>query len=133
MEAPCNQKLFHKRIRRQRISSTHKLSELIINDIHISEEDEIREGWADYFSKLSQPTCNDSYDKYFQKLTKLDRLLIQHILGTNAKNPEYFTQEEVSDTIRSLKLSKAADGQSSSSTVVLIWLQNFWILCWINV
>lgn len=55
--------LFYKLINRQRKSGQMKLSELVIDDVHLTETDLIRQGWAAYFKKLATPVDNEQFDK----------------------------------------------------------------------
>ena len=57
-----DKKLFYKLVNRQRNYKQSSISELIIDDVHVTELEMIRKGWASYFKKLATPVDNDKFD-----------------------------------------------------------------------
>ena len=59
MEADSSdKKLFFSLVNRQRKEGRHALSQLYVDDRHLSTEEAIKEGWASYFEKLATPVDN---------------------------------------------------------------------------
>ena len=74
---------------------------LLIDDLHITEEDDIREQWASYFHKLGTPKITDAY---------LDELLEKaRYLMKNNSTELVINVELVKEAVRSLNSGKADD------------------------
>ena len=55
MRANNDQKTFYKLIQNQRKSSNPQLQTLIVNNKECETQEQIREGWADYFQRFASP------------------------------------------------------------------------------
>ena len=101
--------LFHKLIDRQRQVGRAKLCELVIDDIHVSGSEKIRQGWADYFEKLATPDVDENFDVKYKKHVELRKFLIQNECEKNPGEMETVSSSDVKNVISSLKNKKAAD------------------------
>ena len=63
---------FNRLVKMQREGKVRKLSKLIVNDVHLQEDDKIREGWAVYFTNLSTAKSGLHFDQEYQQLVDRD-------------------------------------------------------------
>ena len=73
-----HKKMFYKLINKQRNHKQSSISELIIDDVHVTELDMIRKGWASYFEKLATPVDDKNLDNNYKSKVQLRKLLIQN-------------------------------------------------------
>ena len=116
MEAePRNQKLFYKLIKKQRQGPKSVLARLYVDDRNLSTTDEIREGWACYFSDLSKPKPNDRYDETFKNQVEEDIENITAICKTQSTESRMdITQKILLKLYPKWKMEKAPDGHDIS-------------------
>lgn len=118
MSAHSNdQKLFHKLINIQRNGSNRKLSKLIIDDVHLETNSDIRQGWVDYFEQLSQASQNESFSEQYKqfilnKIQMIDQLTEK--MRSNDQQP-FCNEEDIMNIINGLKFGKAPDELSLTS------------------
>ncbi|MEW8546332.1 MAG: reverse transcriptase family protein [Candidatus Thiodiazotropha sp.] len=104
-----DKKLFYKLVNRQRNHSQYALSDLIIDDVHVTEVDMIRQGWASYFHRLATPVDDQKFDNTYKSKVELRRLLIQNICEQEGHDFEPISVEQVTKAIQMMKNNKAAD------------------------
>ncbi|MEW8548319.1 MAG: endonuclease/exonuclease/phosphatase family protein, partial [Candidatus Thiodiazotropha sp.] len=111
MEADSsNKRLFFSLINRQRKEGRQSLSQLFVDDRHLTTEETIREGWATYFEKLATPKDDPLYDQGFKNQVELDFNLICDICSRTQDSVQEISCETVEKIIKSLKNNKASDG-----------------------
>ena len=104
-----DKKLFYKLVNGQRNHGQPTISELIIDDVHVSDSDRIRQCWASYFENLATPVEDSNFDGSYKVDTELKRLLIQNIDRLENSSAEEITLRRARKTINSMKNNKAAD------------------------
>lgn len=57
-----NKRLFYCLVNRQRRGGRTSLGKLIVDDVHLTSDEAIREGWASYFQKLATPKERERYN-----------------------------------------------------------------------
>ena len=72
-------KMFFKLINKQRNHKQSSISELIIDDVHVTELEMIRKGWASYFVKLATPVDDKKFDNTYKSKVEMRKLLIQNV------------------------------------------------------
>ena len=65
-----DQKLFYKLINEQRKDGNKTTTSITINGTILSNVDDIREGWADYFQKLATPQISETHDNSYDKSSR---------------------------------------------------------------
>lgn len=106
--AEFNQQLFYRLIREQRTTNQSETDTIILDDIMLSNEEEILNGWNTHFERLSAPAEEESNNN---DSSELECMLIEQILEDKEfrqKLPD-FTIEEVIKAISQLANGKAAD------------------------
>ena len=104
-----NQKLFYKLINIQRSGKTKKLAKLIIDDRHLESSDEVRNGWASYFEKLSTSSANPSFCEYQRQLVQYNINNILKLQNVKKLGVQYATLDEISEAIGKMKNGKSPD------------------------
>ena len=61
---------------RRRREGRTSLSWLVVNDVHLTTDEAIREGWALYFQTLATPKDKDHYNIEYKQQVDLDFKLI---------------------------------------------------------
>ena len=63
-----DKKMFYKLINKHwhRNYKQSSISELIIDDVHVTELEMIRKGWASYFEKLATPVYDQKFDNTYK-------------------------------------------------------------------
>lgn len=74
-----DKKLFYKLVNRQRNQGRPTISELIIDDVHVSDNDRIRQCWASYFENLATPVEDPNFDRSYKVNTELKRLQYMYL------------------------------------------------------
>ena len=116
MEADSSdKKRFFSLVNRQRKEGRQALSQLYVDDRHLTTEEAIREGWASYFEKLATPADNHTYDDNFKQQVDLDFNLICDICSKLQDGLPEISCETVSGIIKTLKNNKAYDGTGISA------------------
>ena len=90
-----DKKLFYKLVNRQRNHGQPTISELIIDDVHVSDSDRIRQCWASYFKNLDTPVEDSNFDCSYKANTELKWLLIQYIDRLENSSAEDITLRRV--------------------------------------
>ena len=57
-----NRKLFYSLVNRQRREDRTSLGRLVVDDVHLTTDEAIRERWASYFRKLATPKDKDHFN-----------------------------------------------------------------------
>ncbi|KAK3098774.1 hypothetical protein FSP39_022998 [Pinctada imbricata] len=105
-----NQRLFYKLIKKQRSGPQMKLSRLFVNDVHLNTEDEIREGWAEYFEELSRPKIIETFDVEYKEQVETDKKCIQQTCEAQQDRSKLdLTHEHILEVVTKLKNGKSAD------------------------
>ena len=104
-----DKKMFYKLINKQRNHKQSSISELIIDDVHVTELDMIRKGWASYFEKLATPVNDQNFDNNYKSKVQLRKLLIQNACDHDNTDFEPISREQIIKTIKTMKNNKAAD------------------------
>ena len=117
MEADSSdKKLFFSLVNRQRKEGRQALSQLYVDDRHLTTEEAIREGWASYFGKLATPADNYTlYDKTFKQQVDLDFNLICDIFANLQDSVTEISCWTVEKIIKTLKNNKSCDGTGISA------------------
>ncbi|KAK3093570.1 hypothetical protein FSP39_017535 [Pinctada imbricata] len=123
-----NPKLFFKLIRTQRQGKTNKLSHLFLEDVKLTKEEEIREGWAQYFQKLSQPTEDTSYNEEYRQQIEKDILFIEEACQGNRKSTMDVCAESVHEVITTMKNGKSADAHHITAEHLKLGGSSLWSL-----
>ena len=61
---------------RQRKEGSTSLGRLVVDDVHLTTSEAIRQGWATYFQKLATPKEKDNYNIEYKQQVDLDFELI---------------------------------------------------------
>ena len=93
----------------QTVIRNSQLCELVIDDIHVSGSEKIRQGWADYFEKLATPDVDENFDVKYKKHIESRKFLIQNECEKNPGEMETVSSSDAKNVISSLKNKKAAD------------------------
>ena len=93
---------------RQRKDGRSSLGRLVVDDVQLTTDDAIREGWALYFQKLATPTEKDHYNSGYK--SQVDFKLICDICSKVQESPPLVAVSEVVQIIKTLKNNKASDG-----------------------
>ena len=102
MEAnTSDRKLFYSLVNRQRKDGKSSLGRLVFDDVQLTTDEAIREGWDLYFQKLATPKKKDHYNSEYKSQVDLDFNLICDICSK---------LQEVDQIIKTLKSNKASDG-----------------------
>ena len=104
-----DKKLFYKLVNKQRNHNQSTISELIIDDVHVTDLDMIRQSWASYFQRLATPVDDPKFDNTYKSKIELRKLLIQNICEQDDNKFEPVSHEQVIKTIKTMKNNKAAD------------------------
>ena len=112
-----DKKLFFSLVNRQRKEGRQALSQLYVDDRHLTTEEAIREGWASYFEKLATLADNHTYDDNFKQQVDLGFSLICDICSKLLDSLPEISCETVSGItiIKTLKNNKAYDGTGISA------------------
>ena len=104
-----DQKLFFKLINRQR-STTSQADVILKNGSLLTDDDDIRDAWRDYFHKLGTPDPNPQFDDSYLKQVEADIDVITQLNENSCEgSPVPITTEEVNQAIKQLNNGKAAD------------------------
>ena len=77
MEAnTSDRKLFYSLVNRQRKDGRSSLGRLVVDDVQLTTDEAIREGWALYFQKLATPKEKDHFKSEYNSQVDLDFKLI---------------------------------------------------------
>ena len=111
MEAhTSDRKLFYSLVSRQRKEGSTSLGRLVVDDVHLTTSEAIRQGWATYFQNLATPKEKDNYNIEYKQQVDLDFELICDICSKLQSCTPLVSQTEVEQIIKSLKNNKAMDG-----------------------
>ena len=89
-----------------------KLTIIIVNDVHLQEDDKIREGWDDYFTKLSTATNDPSFDQDYKAQLDSDIFNIKKLASQEKELAITFELENLFETIHEIKKNgKSPDGE----------------------
>ena len=111
MEAhTSDRKLFYSLVNRQRKEGSTSLGRLVVDDVHLTTSEAIRQGWATYFQNLATPKEKDNYNIEYKQQVDLDFELICDICSKLQSCTPLVSQTEVEQIIKSLKNNKAMDG-----------------------
>ena len=104
-----DQKLFYKLIRRQR-SSSADTKEMRVNGSMVSDDDDIRNSLATYFTNLVQPVPSPLFDDSHKNLIDADFGTL-HVLVKDLPDtfPSFVTSDDVRKAIQKLNNKKVAD------------------------
>ena len=80
-----------------------------MNDVHVTELDMIRKGWASYFEKLVTPFDDQNFDNNYKSKVQLRKLLIQNACEHDNTDIVPISHEQIIKTIKTMKNNKAAD------------------------
>lgn len=86
-------------------SNSQSHSNSIVWNNKVYKNDDLLEGWADYFSSLCTPHSVETFDSEFYNKTNS---VFKELLGSSPGSPFTFLQDDVEVAIKSLKLDKAA-------------------------
>ena len=100
MSHTADKKMFYKLINEQRNHKQSSISELIIDDVHVTELDMIRKGWASYFEKLATPVDDQNFDNNYKSKVQLRKLLIQNACEYDNTDFEPISREQIIKTIK---------------------------------
>ena len=95
---------------RQRKDGRSSLGRLVVDDVQLTTDEAIREGWALYFQKLATPKEKDHYNSEYKSQVDLDFKLICDICSKVQESPSLVAVSEVEQIIKTLKNNKASDG-----------------------
>ena len=116
MEAnTSDRKLLYSLVNRQRKDGKSSLSRLVVDDVQLTTDEAIREGWASYFHKLAAPKEKDHYKSEYKRQMDFDFELICDICSNVQECPPLVRESEVEQIIKSLKNNKAPDGYGVSA------------------
>ena len=126
-----NQRLFFKLIRKQRSGPQIKLSRLFVNDVHLSSENDIREGWAGYFEELSRPKNAETFDVEYKEQVEIDiKCIEQKCQAQQDESKLDISHEHILEIVSKLKNGKSADENNITAesikfggTVLIDYLQ----------
>ncbi|CAG2230108.1 unnamed protein product [Mytilus edulis] len=104
-----NQKLFYKLINIQRTGQVKKLTKLVIDGINLESSEEIRDGWASYFEKLSTLSTSSSFCDHQHQIVKRNIQNILTLQNSGNKGMQYATLDEVTAAINKMKNGKSPD------------------------
>ncbi|XP_071133060.1 uncharacterized protein [Mytilus edulis] len=104
-----NQKLFYKLINIQRTGQVKKLTKLVIDGINLESSEEIRDGWASYFEKLSTLSTSSSFCDHQHQIVKRNIQNILTLQNSGNKGMQYATLDEVTAAISKMKNGKSPD------------------------
>ena len=110
-----NKKLFFSLVNRQRKEGRHALSQLFVDDRHLTTDETIREGWAAYFERLATPVDDHTYDESFEQQVDLDFDLICDICASLQDSVPEISSETAERIIKSLKNNRSCDGNGISA------------------
>ena len=82
-----NKRLFYSLVNRQRRGGRTSLRRLAVDDVHLTSEEAIREGWAFYFQRLATPEEKEHYNIENRKQVDLDFDLICDICSRVQDTP----------------------------------------------
>ena len=104
-----NKKLFFSIINTQRQSSSSRTSELILDDITYTTEEDICKAWRLHFAKLATPHPLPSYDKEYTQQVYHDYLVLETATFNEPITKIQFTYKELLSAINALNTGKAPD------------------------
>ena len=104
-----DKKMFYKLINKQRNHKQFSISELLIDDVHVTSAEVIRKRWASYFERLATPGEDKKFDNTYKSKVELRKPLIQNICEQDKNKFEPASLEQVIKTIKEMKNNKAAD------------------------
>ena len=105
---PRDTKLFHRLIRKQRVTASSPGTELVIDSRLISGIDDVIEAWTTHFNHLATPQNASCFDEKHKQL--VEDLLVMQWCATNTQQTHIeISQREVRQALRSLNNGKAAD------------------------
>jgi hypothetical protein len=110
-------RLFYKLINRQRNAKQADTTTcLLVDNTVLKDEEEIVQGWASYFLKLSTPADDPAFDGHYQDHISAEVALLELLVQTPStqENP-HITQKEVEKAIAKLNSGKAADQDGISA------------------
>ena len=102
-----NKKLFFSLVNRQRKEGRHALSQLFVDDRHLTTDEAIREGSASYFERLATPVDDHTYDESFEQQVDLDFDLICDICASLQDSVPEISSETAERIIKSLKNNRS--------------------------
>ena len=102
-----DQKLFFKLINRQR-STTSQADAILKDGSLLTDDDDIRDAWRDYFHKLGTPDPNPQFDDSYLKQVEADIDVITQLNENPCEgSPVPITTEEVNQAIIMVRLLMA--------------------------
>ena len=105
-----DKQLFFRLVKMQREGKVRKLSKLIVNDVHLQEDDKIREGWAVYFTNLSTAKSDPNFDQEYQQLVDRDIINLTKLAAQEKDSAIEINIENLQDNINKMKSRKSPDG-----------------------
>ena len=111
-----NDNEFFKLVRKQRNINDSKITPMIFNDKVLTEEEQIKEGWAGYFEQLATPLQSDFFDQeHFDNTNRDITNIHEHAIESPSDSIPLFSSNEVRKTIMSFKNKKSPDEESISA------------------
>ena len=110
-----DKQLFYRLIKIQREGKTRKLSKLIIDDLHLQEDDKIREGWATYFTNLSMAKNDPNFDIDYKYHVDSDIAIIEELAAAESDRSIELNLENLGKIIYEMKNGKSPDGDGIMS------------------
>ena len=101
-----DKQLFFRLVKMQREGKVRKLSKLIVNDVHLQEDDKIREGWAVYFTNLSTAKSDPNFDQEYQQLVDRDIINLTKLAAQEKDSAIEINIENLQDNINKMKSRK---------------------------
>ena len=106
-----DKQLFFRLVKMQREGKIRKLSKIIVNDVHLQEEDKIREGWATYFTNLSTASSDPNFDQNYKVQIDSDIINIEKLAAEETESSIELDLESLFETINQMKNGKSPDGE----------------------
>ena len=106
-----DKQLFFRLVKMQREGKIRKLSKIIVNDVHLQEDDKIREGWADYFTNLSTATNDPNFDQEYKVQIDSDIINIEKLASQEKESAIILEPENLFEIIHEMKNGKSPDGE----------------------
>jgi hypothetical protein len=102
-------KLFHKLIRKQRQTTTSRITELCVNEAILTTPEEICEGFGTHFAGLAEPQDRPAFNSEYKQQVEFDSLVIRELCSTHPSKIRPASIEEIKAAIMKLNSNKAAD------------------------
>ena len=102
--------LFYKLIKLQREGKINKLSKLVIDDVHLTDDNDIREGWSKYFGVLSSVSSDPRFDNEYRDRIDRDIIYTEKREMAERNNNMIIDIDTIKTVVKGMKNGKSPDG-----------------------